>query len=249
MPTDPRAPQVDPRLSPGQYAQNVSAGLGYGLTNQLRGVEQLVRDPVTAFRESLTAIGQLASNPAVALQMLRELRQRAAAGPLGFGEVTGELLPTPGRRPPSNALRMAAAPKKPTTLAQAFRVSPQSLHAEKLNSMSAEELESLADDLYEEIQSVSDDARSFGPNYAIQEPAGYLFEYLQNNAGKFTGDWNSIVRDFLASHVDKNPQRVGQALRAAGRSVAQYRFNEPDAVKEVAKAMTKNTPTPPLKTP
>jgi hypothetical protein len=108
MPTDPRAPQVDPRLSPGQYAQNVSAGLGYGLTNQLRGVEQLVRDPVTAFKESLTAIGQFASNPAVALQMLRELRQRAAAGPIGFGEVAGELLPTPGRRPPSNALRMAA---------------------------------------------------------------------------------------------------------------------------------------------
>jgi hypothetical protein len=108
MPTDPRAPQVDPRLSPGQYAQNVSAGLGYGLTNQLRGVEQLVRDPVTAFKEQLAAIGQLASNPAVALQMLRELRQRAAAGPLGFGEVVGELLPTPGRRPPSNALRITA---------------------------------------------------------------------------------------------------------------------------------------------
>jgi hypothetical protein len=106
MPTDPRAPQVDPRLSPGQYAQNVSAGLGYGLTNQLRGVEQLVRDPVTAFKESLTAIGQFASNPAVALQMLRELRQRAAAGPLGFGEVAGELLPTPGRRPTGNALRI-----------------------------------------------------------------------------------------------------------------------------------------------
>jgi hypothetical protein len=112
MPTDPRAPQVAPRLSPGQYAQNVSAGLGYGLTNQLRGVEQLVRDPVTAFKEQLAAIGQFASNPAVALQMLRELRQRAAAGPIGFGEVTGELLPTPGRRPPSNALRIADLPDR-----------------------------------------------------------------------------------------------------------------------------------------
>jgi hypothetical protein len=107
MPTDPRAPQVDPRLSPGQYAQNVSAGLGYGLTNQLRGVEQLVRDPVTAFKESLTAIGQFASNPAVALQMLRELRQRAAAGPLGFGEVAGEFISPRNmlrRRPPMQEL-------------------------------------------------------------------------------------------------------------------------------------------------
>jgi len=105
-PSTPGLPQVDPRLSRYQYAENISYGLGEGLTNQLRGIEQLVRSPVATFKEQLAAIGQLVDDPMLALQMLRELRQRAAAGPLGFGEVVGELLPTPGRRPSSNALRI-----------------------------------------------------------------------------------------------------------------------------------------------
>lgn len=186
----------------------------------------------------------LGSLPGVGQAMaLRDLeRARRAKDPVAGAMAAASFIPFGKALPSSQApvsMMAEKALKKPMTLAQAFRVSPQSLHSEKLNKMNAEDLESLADDLYEEIQSVFDDARSYGPNYAIQEPSAYLFEYLQNNAGRFTGDWNSIVRDFLATHVDKSPQRVGQALRAAGRSVAQYKFNEPDAVKVAAEAMAK----------
>jgi hypothetical protein len=227
-------------LDPESERLQEAAQAAPAVQRQARGLLSL--DPQA---ESDTALEMgLGALPGVGQAMaLRDLeRARRAKDPAAGAMAAASLIPF-GKALPSSrtpvSMMAEQAPKKPMTLAQAFRVSPQSLHSEKLNKMSAEDLESLADDLYEEIQSVSDDVRSYGPNYAVQEPAGYLFEYLQNNAGKFTGDWNSIVRDFLETHVDKNPQRVGQALRAAGRAVAQYKFNEPDAVKVAAEAMAK----------
>ena len=194
--------------------------------------KQIVRDPKGSVRAMAQAEALRAAN--------------VASGPEAAGEYAASFLDPlrlagAVRRGLPPAIAMAAPTDKPMTMQQAYKISPKSLHSDRLNKMTPEELEDLADELYEELSSVSDDTRSFGPNYSAMEPAGFLNEYFQNNAGKFSGDWNSIVRDFLRQHVDTNPRRVGESLRSAGRSVAEYKFNEPNAVREALKAAAKRT--------
>ena len=194
--------------------------------------KQIVRDPMGSVRAMAQAEALRAANTASGPEAAGEYAA-SFLDPLRFAGAVRRGLPP--------AIAMAAPTDKPMTMQQAYKISPKSLHSDRLNKMTPEELEDLADELYEELSSVSDDTRSFGPNYSAMEPAGFLNEYFQNNAGKFSGDWNSIVRDFLRQHVDTNPRRVGESLRSAGRSVAEYKFNEPNAVREALKAAAKRT--------
>jgi hypothetical protein len=96
---------------------------------------------------------------------------------------------------------------------------PAELHADKLNAMSLEQLQDLASEIMEEVDSVDDDIRSTGRDYSLSEPIGFLYDYFERNQGSLSGDWDAIVRDFVRDNVDRNPKRIISALRDAGRRI------------------------------
>jgi len=101
VPTPAPAPQVDPRLSMRQRLENLSAGLGYGLTGQLEDLRSLATDPVGYGQNVLRSLRAVAQQPSILGNALRESARRAASGPLGAGEVAGGLLPLrPGGQAP-----------------------------------------------------------------------------------------------------------------------------------------------------
>jgi hypothetical protein len=101
VPAPAPAPQVDPRLSMRQRLENLSAGLGYGLTGQLEDLRSLATDPVGYGQNVLRALKAVAQQPSILGNALRESARRAASGPLGAGEVAGGLLPLrPGGKVP-----------------------------------------------------------------------------------------------------------------------------------------------------
>lgn len=80
-------------------------GVGTGLANQLRGMygtaqRMATLRPIDDIRAALASLTAIYKDPAIALQVLRQIRQRAST-PEGAGEVLGELLPLPG---PKNVL-------------------------------------------------------------------------------------------------------------------------------------------------
>lgn len=77
--------------------ENLSIGLGEGLTNQLEGVRALVTDPIGTAKGTYEAVRGVVRDPSVIAQALREMGSKAASGPLGAGEVVGEMIsPTRG---------------------------------------------------------------------------------------------------------------------------------------------------------
>lgn len=107
-PLDPNMlpPEVSPRFGVGDYAQNLSIGVGEGLTSRLKSAKQTLQDPVQAVKETAMAIRQMYNDPMLALQALRQLRQQVMSGPLGAGQAIGEMAPISVRGAPSVA-RMA----------------------------------------------------------------------------------------------------------------------------------------------
>jgi hypothetical protein len=96
---------------------------------------------------------------------------------------------------------------------------PAELHADQLNKMTAQELENLAEELFEEATYVSDETRSFGRENVLDEGLGFLYGYFEENAGKFLGNWDAIVRDFVNSEVNRGKKNVTSSLRDAGRRI------------------------------
>lgn len=94
-PLDPNMmpPEVSPRFGVGDYAQNLSIGVGEGLTSRLKSAKQTLQDPVQAVKETAMAIRQMYDDPMLALQALRQLRQQIMSGPLGAGQAIGEMAP------------------------------------------------------------------------------------------------------------------------------------------------------------
>lgn len=96
-------PYVPPRpMRFGQRLENLSIGAGWGVTEQLQSREDFIRNPVQVTRETLQQLAALYDDPRLALEMLREVRRKAASGPLGMGEVIGSLVPLRvprGRKP------------------------------------------------------------------------------------------------------------------------------------------------------
>lgn len=102
-PLDPNMmpPEVSPRFGVGDYAENLSIGVGEGLTSRLKSAKQTLQDPVQAVKETAMAIRQMYDDPMLALQALRQLRQQVMSGPIGMGQAIGEMAPVGVRKTPS----------------------------------------------------------------------------------------------------------------------------------------------------
>ena len=102
MPADPNVvPPVYSRFGPADYAQNLSIGVGEGLTSRLKSAKQAIQDPIQAVREAAASIRQMYDDPMLALQALRQLRQQVMSGPIGMGQAIGEMAPVGVRGAPT----------------------------------------------------------------------------------------------------------------------------------------------------
>jgi hypothetical protein len=87
------APRADFRTN----LENLSIGLGEGLTNQLEGIKGIITDPVGTAKGVYEAGRAVIRDPSVIADALRYTAQKATSGPLGAGEVIGEMIsPTRG---------------------------------------------------------------------------------------------------------------------------------------------------------
>ena len=77
--------------------ENLSIGIGEGLTNQLEGVKGIVTDPIGAARGAYEGVKAVVRDPSIIADALRYTAQKVGSGPLGAGEVIGEMVsPTRG---------------------------------------------------------------------------------------------------------------------------------------------------------
>jgi hypothetical protein len=88
--TDPAQPAL--RADFRTNLENLSIGLGEGLTNQLEGVKSIITDPVGTARGVYETGRAVIRDPSVIADALRYTAQQATSGPLGAGEVIGEML-------------------------------------------------------------------------------------------------------------------------------------------------------------
>jgi hypothetical protein len=72
--------------------ENLSIGLGEGLTNQLEGIKGIITDPVGTAKSVYETGRAVIRDPSVIADALRYTAQKATSGPLGAGEVIGEML-------------------------------------------------------------------------------------------------------------------------------------------------------------
>jgi hypothetical protein len=80
--------------------ENLSIGIGEGLTNQLEGVKGIVTDPIGAARGAYEGVKAVVRDPAIIADALRYTAQKVGSGPLGAGEVIGEMVsPMRGKAP------------------------------------------------------------------------------------------------------------------------------------------------------
>ena len=82
------APRADFRTN----LENLSIGLGEGLTNQLEGIKGVITDPVGTAKGTYEAVKGVVRDPSVIADALRQMGSKAMSGPLGAGEVIGEML-------------------------------------------------------------------------------------------------------------------------------------------------------------
>jgi hypothetical protein len=100
MPADGQ-PEVVPTPSLRSNVENLSIGLGEGLTNQLEGVKALVTDPIGTAKNAYEGVREMVRDPSLIAEALREMGSKATSGPLGAGEVVGEMIgPMRGRPSP-----------------------------------------------------------------------------------------------------------------------------------------------------
>ena len=85
-------PEVAPTPSLRSNLENLSIGLGEGLTNQLEGVRALVTDPIGSAKGAYEGVVAAVRDPSIIADALRYTAQQAASGPLGAGEVIGEMV-------------------------------------------------------------------------------------------------------------------------------------------------------------
>jgi len=101
VPTTDNLPPVQPtRRSLRTDLENLSSGLGQGIVNQLEGVKALVTDPVGTAKAAYEGVKGVVRDPTVLADALRYTAQKATSGPLGAGEVVGEMIgPMRGKGP------------------------------------------------------------------------------------------------------------------------------------------------------
>lgn len=91
-PSNVPQPQIDPRLSPLDQAEQLSMGLGTAFTSGLEGTKQLVTDPIGSAKALYEGGREIVRNPALLGEMAQDIYGRATSGPMGFGEVVGEFV-------------------------------------------------------------------------------------------------------------------------------------------------------------
>jgi ribosomal protein S18 acetylase RimI-like enzyme len=72
--------------------ENLSIGIGEGLTRQLEGVKGIVTDPIGAAKGAYEGVRAVVRDPRIIADALRYTGQKAMSGPLGAGEVIGEII-------------------------------------------------------------------------------------------------------------------------------------------------------------
>ena len=109
-PLEPGMLRPAPRVVPRRELENLSIGLGRGLTAGLEGTKQLLTQPVATARALVEAARQMGTDPGIVLEMLRAARQKAMSGSLGLGELIGENV-TPGVRNRAPMMRRITGPE------------------------------------------------------------------------------------------------------------------------------------------
>jgi hypothetical protein len=101
VPTTDNLPPVRPARSDLRTnLENLSSGIGQGVVNQLEGVKSLVTDPVGTAKAAYEGVKGIVRDPTVLADALRYTAQKATSGPLGAGEVIGEMIgPMRGKGP------------------------------------------------------------------------------------------------------------------------------------------------------
>jgi hypothetical protein len=101
VPTTDNLPPVRPARSDLRTdLENLSSGIGQGVVNQLEGVKTLVTDPVGTAKAAYEGVKGVVRDPSVLADALRYTAQKATSGPLGAGEVIGEMIgPMRGKDP------------------------------------------------------------------------------------------------------------------------------------------------------
>jgi hypothetical protein len=101
VPTTDNLPPVQPtRRNLRTDLENLSSGIGQGVVNQLEGVKALVTDPVGTARAAYEGVKGVVRDPSVLADALRYTAQKAISGPLGAGEVIGEMVSPMRGKPP-----------------------------------------------------------------------------------------------------------------------------------------------------
>jgi len=101
VPTTDNLPPAQPtRRSLRTDLENLSSGIGQGVVTQLEGVKALVTDPVGTAKAAYEGVKGVVRDPSVLADALRYTAQKATSGPLGAGEVIGEMIgPMRGKGP------------------------------------------------------------------------------------------------------------------------------------------------------
>jgi hypothetical protein len=101
VPTTDNLPPAQPaRRSLRTDLENLSSGIGQGIVNQMEGVKGLITDPVGTVKGAYEGVKGIVRDPSVLADALRYTADKAMSGPLGAGEVVGEMLgPMRGKGP------------------------------------------------------------------------------------------------------------------------------------------------------
>jgi len=98
---DDSAPTTEPRRSLRSDLENLSSGLGQAGVNILEGGKALLTDPIGTVKGTYETVKGVVRDPSLIADALRYTADKAMSGPLGAGEVIGEMVnPVRFRRTP-----------------------------------------------------------------------------------------------------------------------------------------------------
>jgi len=101
VPTVGNLPPTQPaRRSLRTDLENLSSGIGQGIANQMEGVKGLITDPIGTVKGAYEGVKGIVRDPSVLADALRYTADKAMSGPLGAGEVVGEMLGPMRGKPP-----------------------------------------------------------------------------------------------------------------------------------------------------
>jgi hypothetical protein len=112
MPSDGQ-PEVAPTPSLRSNVENLSSGLGQAGVNILEGTKALITDPIGTARGAYEGVREMVRDPSLIAEALRYSADKAMSGPLGFGEVAGELINPIRIKGPDVSMGVKATPKTP----------------------------------------------------------------------------------------------------------------------------------------